>query len=326
MLIEHSNHIVEINKLQVKRGHILSVLNLHSLQRILDRLKTGQPLAIPTETVYGLAACIDQPLAIRQIFAIKGRPVNHPLIIHVSDLTMASKYAHFTSLAKQIGQHFWPGPLTLILPKKDTVPDEVTGGLNTVGIRIPNHNITLTIIQSIGVPLAAPSANRFGKTSPTSPNHILHDFDCQVPVVDGGECQVGIESTILDLSVQPPSIRRLGAISQTDLEDFIPYFGESTTPTSGTHAAHYAPYTSLLLSKTPTQDKLDFEQKGLTVATIDFEDSQNYAQKLYAELRRLDQLGVDVLVAAYPPEDPLGQAVLDRLSRASVGSSQIQRN
>lgn len=305
----------------MKRGHILSVLNLDSLQKILDRLKNGQSLAIPTETVYGLAACIDQPLAIRQIFAIKGRPVNHPLIIHVSDLSMASDYAHLTNLAMEIGQHFWPGPLTLILPKKDTVPDEVTGGLNTVGIRIPNHPTTLTIIEAIDVPLAAPSANRFGKTSPTRPEHVLFDFNNAVPVVDGGECQVGIESTILDLSVHPPAIRRLGAISQADLQTFIPEFGHSQTPTSGTHAAHYAPSTSLLLSNDVTVDRARLEQDGLSVATIHFEDSTDYAQALYAELRRLDQTGVDILIAAIPNDDPMGKAVLDRLSRASVGSN-----
>jgi L-threonylcarbamoyladenylate synthase len=299
----------------------LSVLNLESLQKILDRLKNGQPLAIPTETVYGLAACIDQPLAIRQIFAIKGRPVNHPLIIHVSDLSMASKYAHLTNLAMEIGQHFWPGPLTLILPKKNTVPDEVTGGLNTVGVRIPNHPTTLAIIQGIDVPLAAPSANRFGKTSPTSPEHVLFDFNDAVPVVDGGECAVGIESTILDLSVHPPAIRRLGAISQEDLQQFIPEFGQSHTPTSGTHEAHYAPSTALLLSNDVSSDRRRLEAEGLSVATIVFEDSIDYAQSLYAELRRLDQTGVDILVAAVPKDDAMGQAVLDRLSRAAVGSN-----
>jgi len=300
----------------------LSVLNLSSLQKILDTLRNGQPIAIPTETVYGLAACIDNPLAIRQIFALKGRPVNHPLIIHVSDIEMAADYAELTELAIQIGQHFWPGPLTLILPKKDSVSQEVTGGLETVGIRIPNHPVTLQLIQSLQIPLAAPSANQFGKTSPTTPAHVLHDFDHQVPVVDGGACTVGIESTILDLSVDPPAIRRLGAISKSDLKPFISTFGQSHTPTSGTHAAHYAPSTALLLSQDLLADQARLETEGLNVATIQFTDSHDYAQSLYAELRRLDQLGVDILIAAIPNSDPLGMAVLDRLSRAAVGSKQ----
>ena len=167
----------------------------------------GQPCAVPTETVYGLAS-IDNPLAIRQIFALKERPINHPLIIHASSIEMASRYAVFTDQAIAIGQSFWYSPLTLILPKKNTVPNEVTGGLTTVGVRIPDHPLTRQLIEKHGTPLAAPSANKFGKTSPTCAEHILIDHNHTVPVLDGGPCTVGVESTILDLSIQPPSIRR----------------------------------------------------------------------------------------------------------------------
>ena len=299
----------------------MSVLKFKELEKVLEKIELGQPCAVPTETVYGLAASIDNPLAIRQIFALKERPINHPLIIHASSIQMASRYAFFTDQAIAIGQRFWPGPLTLILPKKDTVPTEITGGLPTVGIRIPDHPLTKQLIEIHGSPLAAPSANKFGKTSPTCADHILIDHDHTVPVLDGGECRVGVESTILDLSVQPPSIRRLGAIGKKDLSSFIDSFGESLTPTSGTHTAHYAPSTSLLLSNDLEKDQSRLEAQGLSVASLRLVDSETYAHILYAKLRELDTLGVDILIAEKPHDDVLGRAVLDRLKRASVGST-----
>ena len=298
----------------------MSVLKFTELEKVLEKIELGQPCAVPTETVYGLAASIDNPLAIRRIFALKGRPINHPLIIHASSIEMASRYAVFTEQAIAIGQRFWPGPLTLILPKKDSVPNEVTGGLSTVGVRIPDHPLTRRLIEKHGTPLAAPSANKFGKTSPTCADHILIDHNHTVPVLDGGSCNVGVESTILDLSVQPPSIRRLGAIGQEDLSDFIQVFGQSMTPTSGTHKAHYAPSTSLLLSNNLADDTARLQAQGLTVASIPLIDSETYAHVLYAKLRELDALGVDILIAEKPHDDVLGRAVLDRLHRASVGS------
>ena len=298
----------------------MSVLKFTELEKVLEKIQTGTPCAIPTETVYGLAASIDNPLAIRQIFAIKERPVNHPLIIHVSSIDMATRYAVFTEQALAIGQCFWPGPLTLILPKKNTVPHEVTGGLPTVGIRMPNHPLTRTLIEQHGTPLAAPSANKFGKTSPTTADHILIDHNHTVPVLDGGPCEVGVESTILDLSVSPPAIRRLGAIGENDLQDFIDTFGESFTPTSGTHKAHYAPSTALLLSDNPIEDQRRLTAQDLTVAVLSSMNSSEYAHVLYAKLRELDTLGVDILIAEKPTNDVLGRAVLDRLTRASAGS------
>jgi len=300
----------------------LSVLKFKEVEKALEKIQIGQPCAIPTETVYGLAASIDNPLAIRQIFAIKERPINHPLIIHASSIKMASRYAFFTEQAIAIGQRFWPGPLTLILPKKASVPKEVTGGLTTVGIRIPNHSLTRELIEKNGIPLAAPSANKFGKTSPTCAEHILIDHNHTVPVLDGGPCTVGVESTILDLSVKPPAIRRLGAVGKTDLSDFISVFGTSNTPTAGTHKAHYATSTSLFLSTDIKSDSKRFEAKGLSVATLPQTDSETYAHNLYARLRELDALGVDVLIAQKPHDDILGRAVLDRLNKASFGSRQ----
>ena len=246
----------------------MSVLKFKELEKVLEKIRSGKPCAVPTETVYGLAASIDNPLAIRQIFALKERPINHPLIIHASSIEMASRYAFFTDQAIAIGQRFWPGPLTLILPKKDSVPTEVTGGLTTVGVRVPNHPLTKRLIELHGTPLAAPSANKFGKTSPTCAEHILTDHNHTVPGLDGGQCKVGVESTILDLSVHPPAIRRLGAIGKEDLSDFITSFGNSSTPTAGTHKAHYAPSTSLLLSTNIESDTARLQAQGLSVACL----------------------------------------------------------
>ena len=323
-VVEHTYCILKVIKLQLERGHNLSVLKITSLEKVLKIIQNGEPCAIPTETVYGLAASIDNPLAIRRVFALKERPINHPLIIHASSISMAEQYAYFTELAISIGQRFWPGPLTLILPKRDTVPTEVTGGLNTVGIRIPNHTMTRMLIELHGIPLAAPSANKFGKISPTTADHILNDHEYTIPVLDGGPCSIGVESTILDLSVCPPAIRRLGAIGEDLLQEFIPTFGQSLTPTSGTHKAHYAPSTSLLLSNNIEEDFRRLSAQGLNVATIRLMNSDQYAQRLYAKLRELDTLGVDVLIAEHPHNDTLGLAVLDRLNRASVGAPSLK--
>jgi len=309
--------------LQIKRGQNLSQNNTKKIHFALTKIEEGSPVAIPTETVYGLAASISHPLAIRQIFAIKGRPNNHPLIIHVDDLSMAKRYAFFSPLAEKIASYFWPGPLALILPKKDVVPFEVTGGLNTVGLRCPDHPLSRAIIKKHGSPLAAPSANPFGRISPTTAQHVLDDYNGSVPVVDGGPCPVGLESTILDLSTELPSIRRLGAITKEDLAPFIPQFGQSSTKTSGTHKAHYAPSTALLLSNNLEAERRTWLEKGCTVAVLNIADSTEYAQQLYSELRRLDQLGVDILIAAKPKNDAMGEAILDRLTRASYGSTNL---
>ena len=292
----------------------------NKLQFALECLIQGQPIAIPTETVYGLGASISNPLAIRQIFAIKGRPNNHPLIIHVASVDMAEKYAYFSDLSRKITAHFWPGPLTVILPKKSSVPFEVTGGLNTVGLRCPDHSLTRRLIHTHGHPLAAPSANRFGKISPTKPTHVIDDYQGKIPVLDGGDCQIGLESTILDLSQKLPSIRRLGAITEKDLSLFISEFGETNTITPGTLKAHYAPSTALYLSENIGRDQEIFSQRGLKTATLSIENLEQYARDLYAELRRLDQLGVDILIAEKPVQKGLGLAITDRLNRASFGS------
>ena len=289
----------------------------------LHLLNEGVPLAIPTETVYGLAASISNPIAIRQIFAVKERPIDHPLIIHVSSIEMAKKYGHFSPKAFDLVRRFWPGPLTVILPKKDSVPLEVTGGRETVGIRQPNHPLTLKLIQEHGCPIAAPSANRFGRVSPTSAEHVLEDFNGKIAVLDGGPCSIGLESTIVDLSTNQASVRRLGAITEEDVITIVGKLYSSDTAAPGTLKAHYAPLTSLLLSSDVTQDASRLEKQGLCVATLNIQKSEDFAPKLYSELRRLDKLRVDVLVIEKPEATGIGKALLDRLTKASYGSPSL---
>jgi len=321
-LIEVSNINVDLfhSNIKLLTGHKLSKLKNKFLLSAIAHIEAGRPIAIPTETVYGLAASISNPLAIRQIFALKGRPVNHPLIIHVCNLEMAEKYAYFTPKARKLVEHFWPGPLTIILKKKNTVPFEVTGGLDTVGIRAPNHPLSLNLIAHHGFPLAAPSANRFGEISPTSAEHIREDFSGTVPVLDGGDCSIGIESTIVDLSEGLGAIRRVGAISDDVLQAVIGNLGHTDTTAPGTLKAHYAPSTSLFLSSNVNEDTKRLRSKGLAVAVLSFSNLSDFATKLYAELRRLDKLKVDVMVVQKPSPEGIGEAILDRLTRASAGS------
>ena len=282
-------------------------------------LHKGQIVAIPTETVYGLAADASNPIALRQIFALKQRPENHPLIVHIYSIAQAQQWCHWSDHAQILAEQFWPGPLTLILPKKSHVLDEVTGGHPSIGLRIPNHPITLTLLKTFNGGLAAPSANRFGKISPTTAQHVREEFGDSVYVLDGGSCSVGVESTIVDL-FNGPAILRPGAISSSAISSLIGPLQNSNTVASGSHKSHYAPFTSLVLSDSPHEKARALREKGFKVAVIEAVSSIEYAKKLYAELRRLDKEGHDILVAQKADADHLGHAINDRLNRASYGT------
>ena len=291
---------------------------MSGVENAVTELRNGIPVGVPTETVYGLAADAINPLAIRRVFALKERPLSHPLIVHVNGILQAEKVAHFSPNARELVKRFWPGPLSLILPRKEVIPDEVTAGLRTVAVRCPKHPLTLSLLSHFELGLVAPSANKFGRVSPTTAEHVRREFSGKLLVLDGGPCEVGIESTILDLSTNTPAIRRPGTITKEVLEALIGPLGSSQTAAPGTHAAHYAPHTSLLIT-----DDLETELQRLShlsTAVLHRSHSAEYAQHLYSELRRLDSLGVDVLIAEKPDSDPVGRAVLDRLQRAEYGS------
>jgi L-threonylcarbamoyladenylate synthase len=289
------------------------------LKKANSLIRQGKLIAIPTETVYGLAADASNPIAVRQIFAKKGRPAGHPLIIHVSSIEKAKEWCHWTKEADLLAHDFWPGPLTLILKKKKHVLDEVTGGLPSIGIRVPNHRLTLSLLELFGGALAAPSANRFGKVSPTCAEHVTEEFGHGLFVLDGGPCTIGVESSIVDLYAGP-ALLRPGAISKEEIEKRIGQLTFSSTPASGTLKAHYAPMTALLLCEEPEYEASILRAQGKKVAILQEQSNEEYAKKLYAELRRLDKQGHDVLIVKRARGDHMGVAINDRLTRAAHGA------
>lgn len=289
------------------------------INHAVERLKEGLLVAFPTETVYGLGGDASNPAAVTEIFRLKNRPSDHPLIMHVASIEQAMQYAHFSSVAIELAERFWPGPLTIILEKTDLTLPEVTGNRSTVGIRIPNHPLALKLLRTLNRPIAAPSANPFGTISPTTASHVQGYFGERIFVLDGGSCDIGIESTILDLS-GTPAVLRPGSISEAIIQDIVGPLGTSQTAAPGRLKAHYAPKTRLVLSENPLQKAQELKAQGLRVAILESSEPQSYARNLYAELHRLDQADLDVLVAPIAPATGIGIAINDRLKKAASGS------
>jgi len=310
-----------------------------TLDDALAALRRGEAIGLPTETVYGLAADAHDPAAVRRIYELKGRPSDHPLIVHVADAVTASRWAgDWPEAAEALAEAFWPGPLTLILPRAANVPDEVTGGQDTVGLRVPAHPVAQALLRAFEGGVAAPSANRFGRLSPTTAAHVREEFGDAVPIVlDGGECEIGLESTIVDLSSETPRILRPGKISRPEIEDVIGPVAEGkdgdSPRASGTLASHYAPRAGVeVLARAPLVARYhELAKRGQKVAAllrgqpfkdIDGEvlpsDLAGYGHALYAALRRLDARGFDVLLAELPPHTAAWAAVNDRLKRAAA--------
>jgi L-threonylcarbamoyladenylate synthase len=305
-------------------------------KRAAEILRRGGLVAFPTETVYGLGADASSAKAIARLYAVKGRPGDHPVIVHFADAEKAFAWAReVPQSASKLAARFWPGPLTLILKRASHVSDSVTGGQDTVGLRVPGHPLAHELLTDFGGGLAAPSANRFGRVSPTTAQHVREDLGGDVDLVlDGGPCGVGIESTIVDLSRSAPVLLRPGGVSPAEIESVL---GESIAApdaeaprVSGSLAAHYAPLTP---SRLVASAELDAEiarlgSKASVMAfsapddRVDFwlrmpADPAAYAQKLYAALRELDTSGAALLLIETPPAAPEWQAVLDRLRRAA---------
>ena len=284
------------------------------------RLRSGGLVAFPTETVYGLGAAAREPLAVRRIYAAKGRPAGHPLIVHLGCAEQAWTWGQASAEAELLAQAFWPGPLTLIVRRAPWVSDEVTGGRQTIGLRVPAHPVARALLEAFGDGIAAPSANRFGHISPTTAAHVRAELGEGVMVLDGGPCAVGIESTIIDLSGDQPALLRLGGTAVAEISALVGPLGHSQTAAPGTLAQHYAPRTALQLSENLEETAARLRAQGLSVATLPAGDPAEHARALYAELRRLDGLGVDVLVAEPSSHGGLGLAINDRLERAAAGS------
>ena len=312
------------------------------LDRALALLREGQPVAIPTETVYGLAADAENELAVRRIFAIKGRPSTHPVIVHLPDASELSAWAReVPAAAERLAGAFWPGPLTLILHRTARGRDVVTGGQDTIGLRVPDHPLTLELLRRWGGGLAAPSANRFGQVSPTRAEHVARDLGSEVPLIlDGGPCRVGLESTIVDLSSPVPMLVRPGGIAREQLESVLGAplgSGATQIRAPGLLPSHYAPRAGVILA-TPDQlanevsrslarkQRVAAMAPPTATATLDPsviridvpDDAAGMAQVLYAKLREADEAGADLVVVRAPEAAGLGTAVLDRLARAAA--------
>lgn len=299
-----------------------------SIDDALVVLRRGGLVGIPTETVYGLAADARNEQAVRRIFSTKGRPADHPLIVHIADAALVGQWAcDLPPAAAILAGACWPGPLTLLLRRRPDVLDAVTGGRDTVGVRVPAHPLTGELLARFGGGLAAPSANLFGQVSPTTAAHVAHDLGDLVDyVLDGGACPIGVESTIVDCTTAPPQILRPGGIS---VEQIVALLGEGTATSAGAARApgmlpaHYAPRAKVVLAESGVE-AAELAGGGHHVLIVDRTgDLVEYARELYSDLRRADELGVSTIIAVLPPAAGLGHAIRDRLAKAAAAGAAI---
>lgn len=308
------------------------------IERAADILRTGGLVAFPTETVYGLGADAANPRAVATIFTAKGRPADHPLIVHIGRQSELDDWAgDVPPLARRLAARFWPGPLTLILKCRPHVSGRVTGGQDTVGLRMPAHPVALALLQTFGGGIAAPSANRFGRISPTTAAHVRDELGDAVEIIDGGPCPVGLESTIVDLSEGRPRILRAGTITPADLAGVfggtVPAAEEKTAVRApGRLASHYAPDTPMRLLDAPQLESAVRAPGGRPVTVLSLSppppgltdcrwwimpgDPKDYARVLYARLREADRSDCRHILLERPPAAPEWDAINDRLRRA----------
>lgn len=304
-------------------------------------LRGGGLVVFPTETVYGLGADALNPAAVRDIFRAKGRPADHPVIVHLAEADLMDRFAaDVPPAARQLAAAFWPGPLTMVLNRSREISDLVTGGLETVGLRVPGHPVARSLLNKFAGPIAAPSANPFGRVSATRAEHVLADLNGRVNLIlDGGPCDVGLESTIVDLTSAIPAILRPGAITAEQIAVVLQTKVQGATATSpkvsGSLPSHYAPRARVELvsrDELPARAR-ELAEHGTKIAVLVTEsleiDSNNivflrisdaetdFANCLYDRLRTADELGCDVVLATPPVEEGLGTAIADRLRRAA---------
>lgn len=302
-------------------------------------LRRGGLVAFPTETVYGLGANALNPDAVRGIYRAKGRPADNPLILHLARREEAGALAIETPRARRLMEAFWPGPLTLVLPARPVVPTETRGGLDTVALRMPDHPVAAALIAAAGFPLAAPSANRSGRPSPTDAESVWEDMEGRADMIlDAGPVAVGIESTVLDVTVDPPLLLRPGGIAREVLEEFLGFsLGQPEMPSArspGTRYRHYAPFVPVWIwdEGTPLPAGAPPERCGFMGLTeppasfarsLCFESAENYARGLFAGFRALESAGLVGIVVQWPPESGVGLGLRDRIRRAAQADPQL---
>ncbi|WP_418791138.1 L-threonylcarbamoyladenylate synthase [Phosphitispora sp. TUW77] len=337
-----------------KNTEMLSSID-EDLAKAAQLIRDGGLVAFPTETVYGLGANALDPKAVSEIFNAKGRPADNPLIVHISDVSQVYNLSDEVTIpAERVMEAFWPGPLTVVLPRKPGVPDVVTSGLDTVAVRMPDHPVALGIISRAGVPVAAPSANSSGKPSPTTAGHVAEDLSGKIDaVVDGGPCRVGVESTVIDLTQEPPVILRPGGVTQEELEGVLghvetaasfaeDYVGAPRSPgmkyrhyspkaevvlVIGEHADEITQKVSELLAKYHCQGKITGVLAAAETAAKYSSDAvfnlgsrecpEEIARSLFYGLRYLDMQGVDIIISEGYSEKGIGAAVMNRLKKAA---------
>lgn len=318
-----------------------------AIERAAQIIRSGGLVAFPTETVYGLGANALNENAVRKIFIAKDRPFDDPLIVHIAHAQQLALLArHIPERVWDLTEKFWPGPLTLVLPKTDKVPPVTTGGLDTIAVRAPAHTVAQRLIELSGCPIAAPSANRFGRPSPTTAQHVLEDLDGRIDLIlDGSPTPIGVESTVLDLTQDPPMILRPGGVTCEALQEILGEVrllnssaSEAAKRSPGTRWRHYAPQAKLVLAEPHELEQVvtQLRESGQRVGVLGRRsrlqcspvpsvlsviqmplDLSEYAQRLFAALRELDAQGVDVIVVERIEERGLGRAIMDRLRRAS---------
>jgi L-threonylcarbamoyladenylate synthase len=292
-------------------------------------LRAGWPVAFPTETVYGLGCDALDPTGIQRVFEAKGRPADNPLIVHVASVDDLSRLAReVPDLARRLAAKFWPGALTLVLRRRPAVPAEVTGGLDTVAVRMPAHAVALALIRASGTPLAAPSANVSGRPSPTTAAHVLRDLGGRIPLIlDAGPTRIGLESTVLDVTASVPTILRPGGVTPEEIAEVAGDVALHAEPallgrSPGTRYRHYQPRAEVVLvppGTSPDRRVARYQRRGVRAGAIRRAGRSlaEYGRSLFAELRALDDAGVDVIVVEAVEEHGLGLAVMDRLRRAA---------
>jgi len=328
---------------------LLNANDSKAVQTAAQILKDGGLVGIPTETVYGLAANALSGKAVAKIFAAKGRPMDNPLIVHISEFDQLEKLVkQIPEQAKQLAEKFWPGPLTIILPKSDIIPDEVSAGLDTVAVRFPSHPVARALINAAGLPLAAPSANLSGHPSPTTAAHVMNDLGGKIEaVLDGGACGVGVESTVVTLATNPPRLLRPGGITleqlrsvlgTVDLDNAVlhPLAVGVRAASPGMKYKHYSPKANVIIINGSFEAYKNYvnnhnmegtaalcyngEETDLSVPTVCYGGEKDYdaqARELFDALRKLDDMNVKTVYARCPEPKGVGMAVYNRLTRAA---------
>ncbi|MCU0412228.1 MAG: L-threonylcarbamoyladenylate synthase [Bacteroidetes bacterium] len=324
--------------------HLLDPNIREDLERAVDCLRGGGLVAFPTETVYGLGADALNPEAVGRVFAVKGRPADNPLIVHVGDQKGVERFvSEMPQPAIALAEHFWPGPLTLVMERNDLVPDVVTAGLDTVAIRMPRHPAALALLKAFDGGIVGPSANISGRPSPTSAQHVLQDLSGKIEfVLEGGVTEYGLESTVIDVTTATPAMLRRGALTEEEIERVIGTIAVGTPElerrSPGMRHRHYAPRSRVSLI--PRGDRgamlamleqarrqslrcgvlchsIDVGESEQNVRVIAFATIQELARKLYASFRLFDDLGIDLIIAEECDEAGIGATLMDRLRRAA---------